>query len=212
MNTTHTRRGKTQQAVSQNNCHAEEFLLSISSALITQGRAPEQKRLRMTLFNMGAFTLIELLVVVIIIGILAAVALPQYQFAVDKARILPYITTLPQIAKAQRLYYLEHGKYTSNFENLKDMDFTKLCQSISGGVGHNELFKCQGGAGFDIASASRIRLRYCGGLSAPCSSSTTTTQQYVLIAFSISANKITTCTSPKNSTGGEKLCKWVKPE
>ena len=55
------------------------------------------------------FTLIELLVVVLIIGILAAIALPQYQKAVMKARMTQAISFNNAIEKAMQLYVLEHG-------------------------------------------------------------------------------------------------------
>ena len=55
------------------------------------------------------FTLIELLVVVLIIGILAAVAVPQYQKAVEKSRVMEAITILKEMDQAQQLCTLEHG-------------------------------------------------------------------------------------------------------
>ena len=64
------------------------------------------------------FTLIELLVVVLIIGILAAVALPQYQKAVEKSRAAQVIPLVRAIAQAQAVYYAEHGAFAKKFAEL----------------------------------------------------------------------------------------------
>ena len=71
----------------------------------------------------AGFTLIELLVVVLIIGILAAVALPQYTKAVEKSRASQALALLKSFGQAYQAYYMANGDYPSSFDQLDlDMD------------------------------------------------------------------------------------------
>ena len=68
-----------------------------------------------------AFTLIELLVVVLIIGILAAVALPQYRVAVMKSRLAALMPNVKAIVNSVEIYYLTNGEYPDD-DDIRGID------------------------------------------------------------------------------------------
>lgn len=71
------------------------------------------------------FTLIELLVVVLIIGILAAVAVPQYKKAVEKSRATQALTLLKSVAEAYKTNLMATGSRATTFDKLDiDIPFT----------------------------------------------------------------------------------------
>lgn len=89
------------------------------------------------------FTLIELLVVVLIIGILAAVALPQYEKAVEKSRAAEGMVLVRDIAQANERYRLANGVYTDDI-SLLDLQFPGEDGTTGSGVHSktNKYFEC----------------------------------------------------------------------
>ena len=65
-----------------------------------------------------AFTLIELLIVILIIGILVAIALPQYQVAVAKSKYNALKTHVNTLLSAVKLYHLTHGQWPTDVRDL----------------------------------------------------------------------------------------------
>ena len=78
-----------------------------------------------------AFTLIELLVVVLIIGILAAIALPQYEKAVMKTRLANMQLFMASYKTAEEVYYLANNSYTYD-NSLLDIDVS-ICPPRAAG-------------------------------------------------------------------------------
>ena len=172
MNNTSTWRGETQNN-HLTNCHSRGLLSGIYNAsrcknavmlnsfqhlhlVQTCGKKEEilnQVQDDNMIQTTRGFTLIELLVVVLIIGILAAVAVPQYQKAVEKARAAEAVTVLKALENAVSLYALEKELpsagnirvvshyFLGNSDEVKEnqalnMDFGSFnCDDIDEGVG-----------------------------------------------------------------------------
>ena len=79
------------------------------------------------------FTLIELLVVVLIIGILAGVALPQYNVAVEKSRLGAMIPNIKTLKNAAELYYMANGSYIDDVSVLDVGEISGCSVGINNG-------------------------------------------------------------------------------
>ena len=66
----------------------------------------------------NGFTLIELLVVIIILGILAAIAVPKYMIARDRAKATEAIQQMSVIAKDAKAYFDMTGAWPTNLGTL----------------------------------------------------------------------------------------------
>jgi len=90
--------------------------------------------------NKKGFTLIEVLIVVIILGILATLAIPQFTGMVAKARLSEAWSGLGAVRTAQAVYYMEHDNYADDIDDLDvdDVvgDFTLTVTSAAGNTGY----------------------------------------------------------------------------
>lgn len=152
--------------------------------------------------NQKGFTLIELLVVVLIIGILAAMAMPQYFKAVERSRMTEAVTLLGNIAQSQQRKYLQINKYATNYKGLDvapkgasgTLYYTK--GNVTTGAGGNGFGITISGTTFTGGKATATRY---GG-------SSTATLQYDYELERYYANTGTKCTGKDSAGNGAALC------
>ena len=147
--------------------------------------------------NKKGFTLIELLVVVLIIGILAAMAMPQYFKAVERSRMTEADQLLSSIAQAQQRKYLQINKYTTEYKSLDvapkgASGSTYYTKGDASKVG-NGFAVTLSGTDYDTGAATATRVPNTGG----------TLQYSYNLSRKYVSNK-TTCTGTDN--GGKELC------
>jgi prepilin-type N-terminal cleavage/methylation domain-containing protein len=80
------------------------------------------------------FTLIELLIVVVIIGILAAIAIPKFSATREKAYFAAMKSDLKNLASQQEIYYSDTYEYTNDIASLGFVSSSGVLPVITGGT------------------------------------------------------------------------------
>jgi len=80
------------------------------------------------------FTLVELLVVVLIVGVLSAIALPQYTTAVERSRSAEALSLMSSIAESAQRYYFQHDAWPHEDDwRVLDIDVPVISGSTNRG-------------------------------------------------------------------------------
>ena len=112
--------------------------------------------------NKKGFTLIELLIVVVIIGILAAIAIPKFANTKSKAYITAMKSDLRNLVTAEEAFFADSSKYTGTISLLKYQNSTGVtglainAPAVGGywtaTVGHNQLPTTHCGVGINTTN------------------------------------------------------------
>ena len=106
----------------------------------------------MTRTNLDGFTIMELIVIVIIIGVLAGLALPNYTKTIEKTHQQDAMTQLTAIHAAEMMYYARLGTYwppTSASYTIGDINSSLKLNVIENDMTYN----CQGGAASGVQTS-----------------------------------------------------------
>jgi type IV pilus assembly protein PilA len=87
------------------------------------------------LSNRKGFTLIELLIVVVIIGILAAIAIPKFANTKEKAYVAAMKSDLKNLATAQEAYFSDFTTYATTTANLQYNQTTGVTVTVGAATG-----------------------------------------------------------------------------
>jgi len=159
----------------------------------------------------AAFTLIELLVVVLIIGILAAVALPQYQFAIAKSRTVAMMPLGKSMADAEGEYFLAHGSYTSNANNLN----FKMPSSCTASSDNGKEWKCGKYffVHFPVDPWEAVLISYCPDYNTDWDTCSSKRDFHIAWPFAEATKPHQwTCTVDNSSALGRKICSKMFPK
>ena len=108
--------------------------------------------------NKSGFTLIELLVVVLIIGILSAIALPQYSMAVEKSRATEALALMNAVAGSAERYRFQKEAWPTSLSQL-DIEVPTIASKTSGLYGGKnfqiEIFPA--GDVFEVVATRRVK-------------------------------------------------------
>ena len=136
-----------------------------------------------------AFTLIELLVVVLIIGILASIALSQYQKAVAKSRAMQLVVAAKTIADEQNAYFMANDVYASQADDLSSYPKNNATSLKVGKDTCTLVYSNQG-------SDQRV--------------SCNMYHPYIVIQRHYRDGKLRCCAYPDDNYAGDKICQMIK--